>query len=287
MKKILSIIFILTFFLQGNFWALAAGEVFQVDTGGTLNTGLLAYYKLEDVNDFFSTHTLTNFGTTQFNIGKVSNAADFGASNSTKYLRSTDDLGINGGSISMACWINITTQPGTNVDSALVAQGNATNNVSNFLRYQDSGGTKILSFARNRVGVTIQQAQISTTLTTGTWYDIVGTFDSASSTLYLYLNGTLQSTSTASGFGSGSGITEIEISGYYNTAGGLYSGLADECGIWSKALSQQEVTDLYNSGNGQTMYIPGAAAPTRRRMIIISKLLENHNLVAVLRERII
>ena len=33
--------------------------------------------------------------------------------------------------------------------------------------------------------------------------------------------------------------------------GERYEGLLDEVGIWSKALTAAEVSDLYNSGNGK------------------------------------
>jgi hypothetical protein len=59
---------------------------FQVDSGSTLTNGLTSYYKLEDTSDYYGTSTLTNNGTSSFNAGKVGNAWDGGASNSTKYL---------------------------------------------------------------------------------------------------------------------------------------------------------------------------------------------------------
>ena len=63
-----------------------AAKSFQVDTGGTLTTGLISYYQLEDRLDFYSTNDLTNNGSTAFVAGKVNNAADFGSPNTTKWL---------------------------------------------------------------------------------------------------------------------------------------------------------------------------------------------------------
>ena len=44
---------------------------FTIDTNRTLTTNLVAYYKLEDVNDFWGSYNLTNYNSVQFNAGKV------------------------------------------------------------------------------------------------------------------------------------------------------------------------------------------------------------------------
>jgi len=85
---------------------------FQTDTNRTLTTGLEGYYKLEDASDNWSTNNLTNVGSVTFDGGKVNNAADLGASNTTKILDTTSSLAIDGGNISFACWVNIQTNPG-------------------------------------------------------------------------------------------------------------------------------------------------------------------------------
>ena len=43
-----------------------------------------------------------------------------------------------------------------------------------------------------------------------------------------------------------------------------FDGLVDECGIWSRALTTDEVTSLYNSGNGFTYPFIGAQAQPGR-----------------------
>jgi len=81
-----------------------------------------------------------------------------------------------------------------------------------------------------------------------TWIHVVGTWDYTNETSKLYLNGVKvaensDTTSLAT-------LTWTYI-GMYNTASGNnFNGLIDELGAWSKALTQDEVTDLYNSGDG-------------------------------------
>ena len=46
---------------------------FQVDSGGTLLTNLISYYKLDDVNDYYASNNLTNNNTVTFVTGKIDN----------------------------------------------------------------------------------------------------------------------------------------------------------------------------------------------------------------------
>lgn len=75
-------------------------------------TNLTAYYKLEDISDSWASYDLTNNGTTTFDTGKINNAANLGTSNSTKWLSTTDPLGINGGTMSVSFWAKVLTAPG-------------------------------------------------------------------------------------------------------------------------------------------------------------------------------
>lgn len=226
---------------------------FQVDTGGALTTNLISYYKLEDTTDFWSTNNLTNNGSTPFNAGKVNNAADFGVSNTTKYLNSTINTGINGGSISLEAWVNITTAPAMNGRYTIITNGNAINQVDYYLFYQDTGGIKQLQFMRNKGGVAADTITVNTSLNAGTWYHVVGTYNGT--TLTLYLNNVLQGTTAASGNGTSGIFNEIGVGIIPNggTPSSFLSGLVDEAGIWSKALSTTEISDLYNGGVGQTI----------------------------------
>jgi hypothetical protein len=66
----------------------------------------------------------------------------------------------------------------------------------------------------------------------------------------LFVDGVSQGTivagsSLASGAGFGVGNSTI-------VGGGLYNGSIDEAGVWSRALSQADVTELYNGGAGLT-----------------------------------
>ena len=49
---------------------------------------------------------------------------------------------------------------------------------------------------------------------------------------------------------------------------GFVSGNEDEVGVWTRALSAQNVTDLYNSGSGDTMVT--TTGGSRRKIITVA-----------------
>ncbi len=175
-----------------------------------------------------------------------------GATNTTKWLNIASDLGITGGIISMACWANVTTAPGFGVFTGITYQGDVGTFVSNRIMYVNDTIQLAVWFDRNRGGIVDQAVQVATTLTLGTWYHLVYTYDGVN--VEGWINGASQGTVAASGSGSNFNSDAFEIGSYfYNGSENLFSGLVDEVGVWSKKLSAQEIADLYNGGAGQTM----------------------------------
>ena len=98
-----------------------------------------ALYHLADLKDTSGEgHRLTNNNGVSFAAGKFGNAADQGSSNSTKYLSADTTLGINGGAITLAAWINPNSI--NTGDNVFVYQGNSSNNVVYILYYDQSAG---------------------------------------------------------------------------------------------------------------------------------------------------
>ena len=236
-------------------------KAFDVDTGGTLETSLFAWYNHENLTDEFSGgHDLTDLGTLAYNAGKINNAADTGASNSSKSLyHNTTDPGFGpaNGPASISMFFNVTTAPGSGVEHILAnfqsSVSGGTNDIGYVLKYVNQAGVLKLNFARLREGVVWQNSLYTTTLTVGTWYHIVLTYDGTS--VRGYLNNSLVVGPTAySGNGNIKYGRYIQIFARGGDAGSSVgncsSGLADMCGFWTKALSSTEIGDLNNSGNG-------------------------------------
>ena len=85
-------------------------------------------------------------------------------------------------------------------------------------------------------------------LSTGTWYFFTARYDG--STLKVYINADEKDSVAATGAVQDTTNSYVSIArkGAYN--GFYFSGLIDEVGIWSRALTSTEITALYNSGSG-------------------------------------
>lgn len=232
---------------------------------------LVAYYPLSDTSDSVGGFTLTNVGTVTFATGLIDNAADGGTGNSTKWLRVDNDLGIGGGAISMSTWVKRNAEIATGTEGLLM-KGDSGTNVMNYISYDYNGGTRRIIWNRQRQNTANDIITYNVTLGTSAWNHIVYTYDGTS--LRGYLNGSLVAGPTAySGSGAGAGIDIFEIMGHNNSAGnpqysGLeFNGLVDETGIWSRALTGAEITQLYNGGAGLAYPFTAAASPSRLMMM--------------------
>ena len=89
-------------------------------------------------------------------------------------------------------------------------------------------------------------------MSTGTWDFLCAVFDLSNGNIILYVNGVAVGslTITVSSFVDSDPyrlrIFEFDESGFGNVR-------ADEVGIWSKALSAAEVSELYNNGAGKLL----------------------------------
>jgi hypothetical protein len=106
-----------------------------------------------------------------------------------------------------------------------------------------SGSQKARFFWENPTG-TAPLTVSTTTLTTGAWTQVVGTWDGT--TRRLYINGLLEdSNSTAQ---SRTDVGQDSNIGAWGGTGGLWlNATIDEVGFWNYSLSQAEITDLYNN----------------------------------------
>ena len=128
---------------------------------------IVAYYKLDNVNDSVGSFNLTNNNTVAFNAGKIGNAGDGSATNTNKSLSIANNLGITGGNITISCWVNVTTAPSAAI-YAFVDQADVTNDIEYGVVYRDVAGTKKIQYWRNKFNVATELVTVDTTLTVGT-----------------------------------------------------------------------------------------------------------------------
>jgi hypothetical protein len=217
-----------------------------------LNDDLIAYYPLEetsggvaDVSNQKSNGT--NNGADRGVTGKIGNAYDF-------ELSENDYVAMN----------NVIYPTGANADFSVSAWiKTESNSEQGFVLSQYyAGGEGRTAFGVNSGGLTYLwlggtgggTAESSFGLTNGVWYNIIGIRESG--VIKVYVNGVLNATTSSVTVGMYN-INSILGSGLSGeTPFSMFDGLIDEVGVWDRALSSAEITQLYNSGNGITYELP-------------------------------
>lgn len=218
--------------------------------GSSLETNLVSYWKFEETSgarvDSHGSNDLTDNNTVTSATGIIGNGADFELSNS-EYLSITDasQSGLDfAGDFSISLWLKIESLAA----SYVLMKGNTSASQKWYGLFLEVDGE--LTFAVDN-GTTAYLADTDAgggNLIIDTWYHVVGI--RSGSNISLYVNNVLQQTTSA---------TSDDLSnanslyfGARNT-GSLdryFDGIQDEIGVWTRALSAEEVSALYNSGSG-------------------------------------
>lgn len=211
-------------------------KAFQVDTNWTLTTGLVSYWKMEDTTDYWGTLN-TTWTNMSFVSGKVNNAGSFNGS--TSNMVTATWLWIAVSSYTLNLWIKPTSIPAWNDFWELLWIFNGSAQYIIWLMlYQGKFYTLQWIWWANWI---LQPS--SPTPSTWTWQML--TVKLTWTTITLYLNWSQIATWWSWTFSWT--INQIKIWLW------KYVGLIDEIWFWTKAISAQELTDLYNGWNWQTM----------------------------------
>lgn len=211
------------------------------------DANLKAYYRFNSgalITDSSSNGvTLTNNNTVGEASGKFGIGADFGSSNTNKYLSSTNALGISGGAITMSFWIKLNTEISTSIQ-VIISQSSNTSNVVFQLVYDYNGGNRRLVFYRTRLGQYNDQVYYPVTLGTSDWHHIVFTYNGTN--IIGYVDATASSPVSASGTGTSQPIPGITI-GSGQSGNFPISAIIDDVAFFNRALTGTEITNLYTS----------------------------------------
>lgn len=202
---------------------------------------LTHYYRLEDVNDSIGSENLTNTGTTPFFAARFNNGAYFGASNTTKYLNTTNTLGINGGDCSIGGWVKLQTEIGAGTYS-FIHQLNGASQAGYGIQYEYNGGTRRLRMGRFQGGADTA-IYINNTLGVVGWHHLAVTYDGT--TAIAYLDGVEIGSNTTSGNGPGAVTAGFTI-GADNDGNSKSSAIMDDVFVFNRALTADEIDLLYN-----------------------------------------
>ena len=211
----------------------------DICTTSTCNypTTATALYELQDnTNDTCGSYNATDTTDITYNSsGKFGKSAVFnGTSSYFKLPLST--LGDNPFTISM--WLNFDDLASERyIFSKYPGSGGF-----GFL-CQSPAGVSTITFTAYNSGSTAYSVTTTTSMSTGVWYNLVITFDFASS-IKAYLNGSQEATVTPSGtFYQNSDTVFI---GRYQAGATYFDGEMDQIRVFPSALSASQVTELYN-----------------------------------------
>jgi len=240
---------------------LAAASMASAD----LADGLMALYRFEDPTnlgkDETGVHPGVVMGTTpidgQHLEGKVGTAMNFDH-DSGNYIDLADGFADFTGGITIAAWVYAESfAPEPNI--IRLANGTYPVNTDTIWLSRMPAGDALRWEFRDTADGTSGQISMNA-FTPGAWQFIVTTCTggtTGNATMATYLNGALQEpTYTQASVPSNVTRRANTLGKGYSPDDGFWDGMMDEVGIWNRALSQAEVTELYNNGNGQNfMYV--------------------------------
>lgn len=231
--------------------------IFMIGLGSAaLIDDIQSYYKLDETSgsviDSEGSNTGTNNGATPNVTGKINTAYDFDGSNDYISLLDGSDTIKDSTEGSVSLWINTDT-----ISAQKVVLGSG-NSGSSGVPYFFLGIDNQELYISGNNGTNNVERTGSVITSTGTWYHVV--FTNSGSTNKIYLNGvdqgalTLVTGSAGKWFGDIPSKNTLAIGVVDRSVDfAPWDGKIDEVGIWTgRALSQSEVTELYNSGIGNS-----------------------------------
>lgn len=153
------------------------------------------------------------------------------------------------GNLSISLWFKPESAPAANTQHILASKYLPTgNNRSYIFYYEDSGGTKQLTFGVSSDGTSgnTTSGSISQTLSAATWYHLAVVYTAGSGSAEIFVNGSSIGTisSLKTSIFDGGGAFQI---GNHHNASAYADGLIDDARIWSRALSGGDVSSLHSA----------------------------------------
>jgi hypothetical protein len=224
----------------------------------TLGDGLLAYLKMQNnITDEKGSLSASLVNSPSYVDAKIGKGIDF-ERNKSQYINLASDRITTSTKGTIAFWVKFET---VNDNSLFGYGGNNTTNPGTFDLSILTAVSGKLRFAQASDGnATLNDIRGSSTLSASTWYHIA--FMSTDTAYKMFVNAVAETLTVSAGSNDGKWIGDTTINagrltaiGTIKYAGTLYrymDGILDEYGIWDRDLTNDEVSALYNSGNGLT-----------------------------------
>lgn len=206
---------------------------------------LTSYYKFDEssgnASDSFGSNTLTNNGSTSYASGKINNGIDLESSSSQYFSKTSQPFDSTSGTI--CAWVKL--------ESLSSTLGYGQSIFSTSTNVGVAGVDFTIRASDDKIGVFFgtgsQEATGGSALTTGTFYHVACTWTTAFKKVYL--NGSLVNTNSNAQTQT-AGSTTAYVGTTASATSRYFDGIIDELGIWSRALSDSEISQIYASGGG-------------------------------------
>jgi len=220
---------------------------------GALTDSLVSWWSMEETSgarvDDHGVNDLTDNNTVLYGTGIISNGADFEYS-SSEYLSiaGASQVGLDvTGDFSISGWVYYESLSNNHyvISKGFESDGNT---VRAYKFGWETGN--VLSLHISSAGSGGTQVTVAWTPSTATWYHLVVNYDADAGSADFYVNGSQQGTTQTglpNAIYNGSSKTFV---GSYDQTYYFHDGILDELGFWSRVLTTDEITSLYNSGTG-------------------------------------
>lgn len=220
--------------------------------------GCVAAWKLSDLIDATGRgNTLTNNNSVAFVAGKIGNAAEF-VTASSKFLSKASSADVDRGHTewSLGFWYKPAST--TSIQVLIGMQDDV--NGGGFSIRTAAGGNGLTFTTLTSGGSASGSVSVTPAFVAGNWYSIVVRHSPTDGLLYLNVNDTASSGSGGLTGTTGSCAAQFRIGARAYPGFQEYTdGLIDAVHIWSRKLSNAEVTEFHNSGTG--IEFTGGGAP--------------------------
>ena len=254
--------------------ALAVSEVVTLYNSGksldasansgnyTSSSNLVGYWKLNDGGGTTAIDSSSNSNDGTLTNGPIwsedvphnnpvddNYSVDFDGTNDYIGLStSVKDLFSGKSSMSIMAKVKIDSFPSVN---GVVFQQESTNSGDNLLfAIRSTLNSDIDFYIKDSTG---SYKYTNTPAIAGIWYHVVGVFDGATTSITLYINGVQKSQNTSAGaalYTLTEGSENAAIGSIGNGSNRNFNGNISIITVWDSALTQAEITEIYNNGEG-------------------------------------
>lgn len=212
------------------------------------NTGLFAYWQLQDLTDSLGVYSLTNTNGVTFTTGTAGrNAATF-ASASSRYLTAVEDAALRttlAGDWTLSFWIKLTSNGASQI---LISKWDGATANRTFDCYADHAALKITARVFNTGDVATQPTETNSVFAYGAWTNVVVQHILSSKTIRVRTNNGTWDSANYTGTLKTANTNAIAFGSFSGTPGTYENGQTQDVGLWSRQISDADLTFNFNNG---------------------------------------